>query len=85
MAPERGRFLTVEGTEGAGKSSNIEFIRRMNGLDSIAGLRDAAARLAGGDSPTRLASAIEFILEGLHLANRLNKSVRGHGALFGRA
>jgi magnesium chelatase subunit I len=44
------------------------------GLDAIAGLRDAAARLAGGDSPGRLASAIEFILEGLHLENRLNKS-----------
>jgi magnesium chelatase subunit I len=45
-----------------------------DGLDAIAGLRDAAARLAGGDSPARLASAIEFVLEGLHLANRLNKS-----------
>jgi magnesium chelatase subunit I len=44
------------------------------GLDEIPGLREAAARLAGGDSPARLASAIEFILEGLHLANRLNKS-----------
>ena len=31
-------------------------------------------QLAGGDSVTRLASAIEFILEGLHLSNRLNKS-----------
>lgn len=28
MASQRGRFLTVEGTEGAGKSSNIDFIRR---------------------------------------------------------
>ncbi|MFC6673807.1 dTMP kinase [Marinobacterium aestuariivivens] len=28
MSSDRGRFLTVEGTEGAGKSSNIEFIRR---------------------------------------------------------
>ncbi len=43
------------------------------GLDEIAGLREAAARLAGGDSEPRLASAIEFILEGLHLSNRLNK------------
>jgi magnesium chelatase subunit I len=43
------------------------------GLDEIRGLREAAARLAGGDSPPRLASAIEFILEGLHLSNRLNK------------
>jgi magnesium chelatase subunit I len=52
------------------------------GLKEIAGLRDAAAHLAGGDSPARLASAIEFILEGLHLSNRLNKSVRERGALY---
>jgi magnesium chelatase subunit I len=45
----------------------------LEGLDAIAGLRDAAARLAGGDSAPRLASAIEFVLEGLHLSNRLNK------------
>ena len=44
------------------------------GLDAIAGLRAAGAQLAGGDSPPRLASAIEFVLEGLHLANRLNKT-----------
>ena len=46
----------------------------MVGLDEIPGLREAAARLAGGESPARMASAIEFILEGLHLSNRLNKS-----------
>jgi magnesium chelatase subunit I len=44
------------------------------GLDAIAGLREGAARLAGGDSPAHLASAIEFVLEGLHLSNRLNKT-----------
>jgi len=52
------------------------------GLDQIAGLRDAAARLAGGDSPERLASAIEFLLEGLHLSNRLNKDTRQGGTLY---
>jgi len=52
------------------------------GLDEISGLRDAAARLAGGDSPARLASAIEFILEGLHLSNRLNKTASERGALY---
>jgi len=46
----------------------------LEGLDEIAGLRDAAAQLAGGDTPARLASAIEFILEGLHLSNELNKN-----------
>jgi magnesium chelatase subunit I len=56
----------------------------LSGLDAISGLRDAAAALAGGDSPARLASAIEFILEGLHLSNRLNKQAREHGALFAR-
>jgi len=55
------------------------------GLDEIDGLRDAAERLAGGDSPGRMAAAIEFILEGLHLANRLNKEVTASGVRFGGA
>jgi magnesium chelatase subunit I len=55
------------------------------GLDEIQGLREGAARLAGGESPPRLASAIEFILEGLHLSNRLNKTVHEGGALYSRA
>ena len=45
------------------------------GLDEIEGLRAATESLAGGNTPGRMAAAIEFILEGLHLANRLNKDV----------
>ncbi len=56
----------------------------LDGLDEIQGLRDAAAQLAGGDSPERLASAIEFLLEGLHLSNRLNKAETERGAQYGR-
>ena len=56
----------------------------LTGLDQIPGLRDAAARLAGGDSPARLASAIEFVLEGLHLGNRLNKSEAEGRARYAR-
>jgi len=52
------------------------------GLDQIAGLRTAAAQLAGGDSPERLAAAIEFLLEGLHLSNRLNKDASESGTLY---
>ena len=44
------------------------------GLDEIPGLRGVATELAGGDSPAELASAIELVLEGLHLDNRLNKT-----------
>jgi magnesium chelatase subunit I len=52
------------------------------GLDQIAGLREAAASLAGGDTPARLACAIEFLLEGLHLCNRLNKTVDARGRVY---
>ncbi|MBW2243416.1 MAG: sigma 54-interacting transcriptional regulator [Deltaproteobacteria bacterium] len=55
----------------------------LEGLDEIQGLREAAAQLAGGDSPERLACAIEFLLDGLHLQNRLNKSSNDGGARYG--
>ncbi len=55
------------------------------GLEEIPGLRDAAVGLAGGDSPGRVASALEFILEGLHLTNRLNKKTREQGSRYAKA
>jgi magnesium chelatase subunit I len=55
----------------------------LEGLEEIRGLREAAAQLAGGDTPEHLASAIEFILEGLHLANLLNKAATESGARYG--
>lgn len=57
----------------------------IEGIDAIPGLREGAARLAGGDSPAHLASAVELVLEGLHLSNRLNKTVRDGRARYGRA
>lgn len=54
----------------------------LEGLDEIQGLRGAAAQLAGGDTPERLACAIEFLLEGLHLQNRLNKDSNEAGARY---
>jgi magnesium chelatase subunit I len=55
------------------------------GLDQIASLREAAVALVGSDSPGRVASAVEFILEGLHLSNRLNKRVGERGPLYAKA
>jgi magnesium chelatase subunit I len=66
-------------------ASDMRATDYLDGLDEIPGLRDAAARLAGGDSPERLAAAIEFLLEGLHLANRLNKAETERGSRYGRA
>jgi magnesium chelatase subunit I len=57
----------------------------LSGIDEIEGLRAAVARLAGAEAPTRLASALEFLLEGLHLSNRLNKSEHEDGARYARA
>lgn len=64
--------------------SGVASSEYLDGLEQIHGLRDAAALLAGGDSPARLASGIEFVLEGLHLMNRLNKSSREGGARYAR-
>jgi magnesium chelatase subunit I len=43
-------------------------------VEDVAPLREAVGQLAGGDeSPAALASAVELVLEGLHLSKRLNK------------
>jgi magnesium chelatase subunit I len=55
----------------------------VEGMDKIGGLRAAALKLAGGDSAPRVASAIELILEGLHLSNKLNKTASERGAVYG--
>jgi magnesium chelatase subunit I len=65
-------------------SAEMAAAEYLEGLEQIPGLREAAARLAGGDSPARLASAIEFVLEGLHLGNRLNKSEVAGRARYAR-
>jgi magnesium chelatase subunit I len=57
----------------------------LDGLGNIAGLRPAALALAGGDSAPRIASAVELIFEGLHLSNKLNKTVSDRGVAYGRA
>jgi magnesium chelatase subunit I len=54
----------------------------LEGLDQIPGLRAAIRKLAEDGSPARTASAVEFILEGLHLSNRLNKEVEGRRVLY---
>jgi magnesium chelatase subunit I len=51
-------------------------------LTTVPPLRATALDLAGEESPAAVASAVEFILEGLHLAKRLNKDAVGAGALY---
>jgi magnesium chelatase subunit I len=54
-------------------------------IGSMAGLREALAELGVGETPAGVASAVEFLLEGLHLSKRLNKdSVGGKTTYRGR-
>jgi magnesium chelatase subunit I len=66
-------------------SADMPAAEYLAGLDEISGLKEAATRLGEGDSPAQIASAIEFILEGLHLSNRLNKTTSEGGARYQKA
>jgi magnesium chelatase subunit I len=52
-------------------------------LEDVPALREPTVALAGGDEdPAVLASAVEMILEGLHLSKRLNKDAVGTHATY---
>lgn len=54
----------------------------MDGYHVIDGLKDAVATLVDPDNPALAASGIEFILEGLHLSNKLNREISTKGFLY---
>jgi magnesium chelatase subunit I len=56
-------------------------------VEEVPALRVPVAHLTGGDeSPSAVAAAVEFVLEGLHLSKRLNKDASGAQATYrGRA
>ncbi|MGH9297428.1 MAG: magnesium chelatase, partial [Acidimicrobiales bacterium] len=51
-------------------------------LEEIPPLRKPVLALAGSESPGILASAVELVLEGLHLTKRLNKDAAGARATY---
>jgi magnesium chelatase subunit I len=53
-------------------------------VSEIPALRRAVAKLDVGESPAGTASAVEFVLEGLHLNRRLNKERRGGTIRYAR-
>jgi magnesium chelatase subunit I len=52
--------------------------------DGIEGLSDAVAQLTDDQRPEVVASAVEFVLEGLHLNRRLNCERTGNGYVYRR-
>jgi len=49
----------------------------LEGVSAIPGLREVIRRLGGAESPGFIAAATEFVLEGLHLHQKLNKDADG--------
>jgi magnesium chelatase subunit I len=49
----------------------------LEGIRKIPGLREGVALLGAFESPALMAAAIEFVLEGLHLHQKLNKDREG--------
>jgi magnesium chelatase subunit I len=70
--------LSVEASASMGAE---EFCRQFGDLK---GMARALQTLEAGESPATTAAALEFILEGLHLGKRLNKTQTAAGARYGR-
>jgi len=52
------------------------------GVNQIPGLRAGLERLGPSESPGLMAAAVEFVLEGLHLHQKLNKDTEGGRATY---
>jgi len=59
--------LTVEASE---MMPAMDYVHQLSHLD---GMKEAVGKLGVGGNPAAVASAVEFVLEGLHLNRRLNK------------
>ena len=54
----------------------------MGGYDKIPGLKEAVGKLVDPDNPAEASAAIEFIFEGLHLSNKINRDVDNKGLVY---
>ena len=62
--------------------ADIGSVEYANLLPQLPGLRDTLTELEVGETPAAVASALEFVLEGLHLSKRLNKDAVGARATY---
>jgi magnesium chelatase subunit I len=86
------RYLTVEalrsvvgyfeGGWGVEVSDTMAAEEYREGLQQIPGLRDAIESIGSFESPGLMAAALEFVLEGLHGHQRLNKDRSGGRGTF---
>ena len=74
-------FNSGWGVEVADNMGSTEYLE---GIKEIPGLKEAIGSLGDVDSPAFLASATEFVLEGLHLHQKLNKEAVGGRITYGK-
>jgi magnesium chelatase subunit I len=84
VSPDQVRDVVAAFDEGtvvhAGDDvASTEYVETLSRLPS---LRPAVVALAGSETPAAIASATEFVLEGLHLSKRLNKDAVGARATY---
>jgi magnesium chelatase subunit I len=85
LSPDRLRAVITAFDEGlvAHTGEDVASAAEAELLSSVPALREPVAVLTKGDeSPAAVASAVEFVLEGLHLSKRLNKDAAGARATY---
>lgn len=81
LQPVVDYFNSGWGVEVSDTMSSADYLE---GIKEIPGLKDAIAPLGDVESPAFLASATEFVLEGLHLHQKLNKEAVGGRISYGK-
>ena len=85
VSPDQVRDVVAAFEQGvvAHTGEDISSVDEARLIDEVPALRTAVLGLTGGDeSPAAIASAVEFVLEGLHLSKRLNKDATATGATY---
>ena len=76
---EAGEIVDAFASEAVVHVGDDEYLEVLAAMPALAA---AARRVAGVDGAGQLASAAEFVLEGLHLTKRLSKDASGARALY---
>jgi len=74
-------FNSGWGVEVSDQMSSQDYLE---GIKEIPGLKEAIRTLGIQESPSLMASATEFVLEGLHLHQKLNKEIEGGRVTYGK-
>jgi len=74
----------VETGDSTPARSYVRWLRDIPGLGDQVRLLTADDGVAAAESPAVVASAVEFVLEGLHLQRRINKDRGARGGVYRR-